>query len=224
MRRVCHEHQGPLRPRHTAAARPSSGDSPARCRASPMAARCDGCGSAAPIPASAAAAVPITRPARCGPSLCRARSPARSLAEARAWQRAAAPDRRSSWRVVRGGGDERYDALMGRLYREFATASDARVVVDASKQPADALVAGRSGAEAYVLHLVRDPRGVAYSLAKRSEAHAAAVVKASALWTGATWRRRSCAARRSQPFPGGALRGRDGGPAGRVVPHRRVRR
>jgi sulfotransferase family protein len=107
-----------------------------------------------------------------------------SLAEARAWQRAAAPDRRSSWRVVSGGGDERYDALMGRLYREFATASDARVVVDASKQPADALVAGRSGADAYVLHLVRDPRGVAYSLAKRSDAHAAAVVKASALWTG----------------------------------------
>lgn len=48
--------------------------------------------------------------------------------------------------------------------RSFASAADARVVVDSSKRPHDAaVVAALPGISHYVLHVVRDPRAVAYS-------------------------------------------------------------
>lgn len=54
-----------------------------------------------------------------------------------------------------------------RLYRAIAAAADARYVVDASKWPVQALALRRGGLDIRVIHLVRDARGVAYSLAKR---------------------------------------------------------
>jgi hypothetical protein len=117
--------------------------------------------------------------------------------QARTWQVAAAPDRNSALRLARlavgrakrpDAATSEYAALLGRTYREFAAASGARVVVDGSKQPADAYVAAMSGADVYVVHLVRDPRGVAYSLTRRAAnpagMHARESVKAAALWTG----------------------------------------
>jgi Sulfotransferase family len=48
--------------------------------------------------------------------------------------------------------------------RSFAEVTDARVVVDTSKRPQDAaILAMLSGVNFYVLHIVRDPRGVVYS-------------------------------------------------------------
>jgi hypothetical protein len=59
---------------------------------------------------------------------------------------------------------ERYSSAMERLYRAISRVSGASFIVDSSKEPADALVAARlSGVELFVIHLVRDPRAVAYS-------------------------------------------------------------
>lgn len=55
-----------------------------------------------------------------------------------------------------------------RLYDGIAAASQARVIVDSSKYPVDAIVAaGLPGHEVYVVHMVRDPRAVAYSWSRR---------------------------------------------------------
>ena len=57
-----------------------------------------------------------------------------------------------------------YAGKLGRIYRAAATHAGARVVVDASKRPADA--AGLQlapGIDTYFVHVVRDPRAVAYS-------------------------------------------------------------
>ena len=96
-----------------------------------------------------------------------------------AWQEEVAP-REHSWRhaerVVRASRPgarpwpalERYRAAMGRMYTAMARALGARVLVDASKLPADAAVlAGIAGIDASVLHLVRDPRGVVHSQLRR---------------------------------------------------------
>jgi hypothetical protein len=49
-------------------------------------------------------------------------------------------------------------------FHAFADATDARVVVDTSKRPHDAaVVAALPDLDLYVLHVVRDPRAVAYS-------------------------------------------------------------
>jgi hypothetical protein len=53
---------------------------------------------------------------------------------------------------------------MGTACHSFAAASGARVVVDTSKRPHDAaVVAALPGISLHVLHVVRDPRAVAYS-------------------------------------------------------------
>lgn len=53
---------------------------------------------------------------------------------------------------------------VGAACRSFASATDARVVVDTSKRPHDAaVVAALPDVDLYVLHVVRDPRAVAYS-------------------------------------------------------------
>jgi hypothetical protein len=63
-----------------------------------------------------------------------------------------------------------------RLCRCVARVADADVVVDASKWPAHALAIGRSGqVDLRVVHLVRDPRGVAHSWAKTGVARPHAV-------------------------------------------------
>jgi hypothetical protein len=59
-------------------------------------------------------------------------------------------------------------AATGGAVRAFAEVTDARVVVDTSKRPQDAAIyAMLPGIEHYVLHIVRDPRGVVYSWRRR---------------------------------------------------------
>jgi glycosyltransferase involved in cell wall biosynthesis len=52
------------------------------------------------------------------------------------------------------------------LYQAIAAEAGADYIVDASKRPAQALALARSGIDVRVIHLVRDVRGVAYSLSK----------------------------------------------------------
>jgi Sulfotransferase family len=59
-----------------------------------------------------------------------------------------------------------YGEVYSRLYRAIADAAGARCVVDASKWPVQALALHRAGIDVRVIHLVRDVRGVAYSLGK----------------------------------------------------------
>ncbi|HET7072011.1 MAG TPA: sulfotransferase [Nocardioides sp.] len=78
---------------------------------------------------------------------------------------------RSRWRVLRGeASDEDVAALRltrhvtGEVVRGFAEATGAGVVIDTSKRPLDAAVmADVPGIDHYVLHMLRDPRAVAYS-------------------------------------------------------------
>lgn len=57
-----------------------------------------------------------------------------------------------------------YAALLAPLYRAIAQVSGARLVVDSSKFPAEAaLLPEVAGVRPYLLHLVRDPRAVAFS-------------------------------------------------------------
>ncbi|TCJ15470.1 sulfotransferase [Rubrobacter taiwanensis] len=57
-----------------------------------------------------------------------------------------------------------YLKTLGRLYRSVQEVTGSRVIVDTSKFPSYAyLLQHTPGIELYVLHLVRDPRAVAYS-------------------------------------------------------------
>jgi hypothetical protein len=68
-----------------------------------------------------------------------------------------------------------YGELLASTYLALAEATGARVVVDSSKLPTEGgLVADIDGIEASLVHLVRDPRAVAYSLVRRSEGSAMA--------------------------------------------------
>ncbi len=61
----------------------------------------------------------------------------------------------------------RYAEYTGALFRAVSRLAGARVIVDSSKSPARALALSRvPGLEVCMLHLVRDVRGVAYSLRK----------------------------------------------------------
>jgi hypothetical protein len=61
-----------------------------------------------------------------------------------------------------------YARSLRRLYDGIVQPTGARVIVDSSKYPADAiLAAGLPGYEVYVLHMVRDPRAVAFSWQRR---------------------------------------------------------
>lgn len=58
----------------------------------------------------------------------------------------------------------RYADHLGRLYRAIHEVTGAALIVDSTKTPAEAaLVAGLAGVDAYLLHMVRDPRAVAHS-------------------------------------------------------------
>ena len=70
------------------------------------------------------------------------------------------------------GGSAMEDFLqhLDRLYRAIATVSGCKVIVDASKWPMYArLVECLPAVEIYVLHLVRDPRAVAFSWSRTKE-------------------------------------------------------
>jgi hypothetical protein len=61
-----------------------------------------------------------------------------------------------------------YTALLGEFYAAIRAAADAPVIVDSSKIPTYAMLLRRTpGIDLRILHLVRDPRGVAYSWQKQ---------------------------------------------------------
>jgi hypothetical protein len=61
----------------------------------------------------------------------------------------------------------RYGSIYATLYRAIAEEAGVSHVVDASKWPAQALVLARAGIDVRLIHLVRDVRGVTYSLSKQ---------------------------------------------------------
>jgi hypothetical protein len=93
--------------------------------------------------------------------------------EVYAWQREAIRARNlrtllQSAPARKGSALDSYSGVAASLYHSIARATGARVIVDSSKQPADAALLGRlKGIEPYFLHLVRDPRAVAYSWQRR---------------------------------------------------------
>lgn len=63
-----------------------------------------------------------------------------------------------------------YLAILERLYQSIQETTGARVIVDSSKGPVYEYMLGLiPGIELYVLNLVRDPRGVQYSLIRRQQ-------------------------------------------------------
>lgn len=63
-------------------------------------------------------------------------------------------------------------AVMGRLYQAIGEVTGARLIIDSSKVPSGAALLAHTGpgVEAHLLHVVRDPRAVAYSW-QRPKAH-----------------------------------------------------
>jgi hypothetical protein len=62
---------------------------------------------------------------------------------------------------------ERYASVLSRLYRAIHTVSGGAVIVDSSKDPSTAYMLRRlPDMDLRVVHLLRDPRGVAYSWTK----------------------------------------------------------
>lgn len=79
---------------------------------------------------------------------------------------------------------ERYAQVSGDLYRAIARVSGARIVVDSSKgAPGAALLRLIPGIEAYFVHLVRDPRGVAYSWERTKAPPRGATARDMRRWT-----------------------------------------
>lgn len=85
---------------------------------------------------------------------------------------------RSPDAVGRGVKARFADALDGlnQLYDAIGATADADVIVDGSKYPSYAFLLGLlPGVSLHVLHLVRDPRAVAYSWAKRTKRNPTAI-------------------------------------------------
>ncbi|CAN5702088.1 sulfotransferase [soil metagenome] len=79
---------------------------------------------------------------------------------------------RHTWRLLRQTRDghaqwpslTRYAGVIAGVYRAIAKVTGSSVVIDSSKRASDAAVLGLlPGVEPYFVHLVRDPRAVAYS-------------------------------------------------------------
>lgn len=63
-----------------------------------------------------------------------------------------------------------YETLLSRLYRAIVEVSGADVVVDSSKRPSLAFIlAAAQEIDMSIVHVLRDPRGVAFSFAKHVE-------------------------------------------------------
>jgi hypothetical protein len=87
------------------------------------------------------------------------------------------------------GNLTKYGQNYAELYRGIAAAAGARVVVDASKWPAQALALSRAGLDVRVIHLIRDVRGVTYSLGKKGIHRPQAVGEQNEeMWTQNTFR------------------------------------
>lgn len=96
---------------------------------------------------------------------------------------------------LRGGLDS-FRALLRETYRSLHRRTGARLIIDSSKSPAYArILLGVPGIRFHLIHLVRDSRGVAFSLAKVRKrpgtSRASEILDqrsapvASALWSGA---------------------------------------
>jgi hypothetical protein len=130
------------------------------------------------------------------------RSPAAHAAQVVAWQ--AACRTRHTWRVLRWGAGGGWPAVLAATYRAVAEVTGAAVVVDTSKYASDAALLWRlDGIRPAHLHLVRDPRAVAWSY-RRPKAY---VERRSALdstlhWVGANLAAEAVA----RAHPAGSLR------------------
>jgi hypothetical protein len=84
-----------------------------------------------------------------------------------------------------------YGDVLSGIYRALAAATGSGVVVDSSKHPAEALLlAGRSDVDLTVLHVVRDPRGVAFSWSSPQSGAARSDVDRppqQGVWHSAAW-------------------------------------
>jgi hypothetical protein len=85
----------------------------------------------------------------------------------------------------------KYTVRLERLYRAMRESTESRVIVDSSKMPSYGYALGMApGVDLYVVHLVRDPRAVAYAWLKeprpdtdeRAYMNRVNVVKSSLLW------------------------------------------
>ena len=86
----------------------------------------------------------------------------------------------------RGAGPAAALAGLERLYDTIAAESGARIVVDSGKFPAEAaMLCGSSRIDAYVLHVVRDPRATAESWRRAKEyIPAMGVARSTGYWVG----------------------------------------
>lgn len=101
-----------------------------------------------------------------------------SLREVARLQEQAAPEHHSWWKALKilrssatpepTSDEGRYRAAFSALYNAFARESGSSVVIDGSKNPADAaLLLHSPEVRMYCVQIVRDPRGVAFSRRKR---------------------------------------------------------
>lgn len=113
------------------------------------------------------------------------------------------PDKAKDWQVLRD-----YSRVRSNLYRAVVEESGASVVVDASKWPWDPVVLGLvPDVRPVVVHLVRDPRAVAYSWRRRKswgdqEESAAEMPRFGAGYSALSWLARNAAtewAHRNRP-------------------------
>lgn len=108
-----------------------------------------------------------------------------------------------------GADDRRYGEVLGRLYDSLADELGADVLVDSSKWP---LPSGAfdvvPGWEAWILHLVRDPRAVAHSYRRRKGGHGQPELpRFGGLHTSLSWSARNAAAELSRrPVPAARFR------------------
>ena len=84
-----------------------------------------------------------------------------------------------------------YGDVLSGIYRALAAATGSGVVVDSSKHPAEALLlAGRSDVDLTVLHVVRDPHGVAFSWSRpqgSTEGSEVDLPPKQGVWHSAAW-------------------------------------
>ncbi len=87
-----------------------------------------------------------------------------TLLESHTWRRVPYLLLRGRQELARGGDLAKYGARLVKLYEGIIETTGARVIVDSSKEPSDAaLLRLLPGIAPYFVHIVRDPRGTAYS-------------------------------------------------------------
>jgi hypothetical protein len=93
-----------------------------------------------------------------------------------------------------------YGVAMASVYRTVAESTGAEVVVDSSKWPLDpGLVAAVEGVEGFGVHLVRDPRAVAYSWRRQKRyPEGGEMPRFSPLYSALSWSARNLLAERAR--------------------------